>query len=117
MYMILDIGYAGSIDHQYCWNSVSALRPFQRPDDTILECRKLMNLITKAIDSQCRQICDRKKSLEEIRRLFMVYVTLSSYARQAETERVRSKLDEQGPSVPPEYVSVPCYEDELIQNK
>jgi len=115
--MIQDIGYTGTIGNPCRWHSVSALRPFQRSDDTLIECRRLMTLITKAIDSQCRNFRDSRKSLEEIRRLFTVYVTLSSYARQAEMDRVRSHLDENTPADSPEFISVPHYEDELIRNK
>lgn len=116
--MIQDIGYAGNIDSPYRWHSVSALRSFQQTNGNNLEdCRKLMRLITEAIDFHCRQICERRRSLEEIQNLFRVYVTLSSYARQIEMDQVRSCLDEKSPALEAEYISVPQYEDELIRNK
>jgi len=116
--MIQDIGYPGCINHPYRWHSVSVLRSTShKEENSLLECRRLMNLITKAIDSQCRNIRDRKKSLEEIRKLFTIYVTLNSYARQAEMEKVRSQLDDKNTPVSPEFISVPHYEDELIRNK
>lgn len=117
--MIQDVGYTGKMDrfdqHNY-WQSVSALRSPQ-PEDYLEDCRKLMNLITRAIDARCRQIRDRKRAREEIRSLLTAYVTLSSYSRQAETEKIRTLVDEGKTPVSPQYISVPHYEDELIRNK
>jgi hypothetical protein len=115
--MIQDIGYFGSLDQPYRWHSVSALRSPRHPENHLEECRTLIRLITKAIDSQCRHRRDTEGALTEIRRLFAVYITLSSYTRQVEMEQVRSLVDERNRAEIPAFISVPYYEDELIRCK
>lgn len=117
MYMIQDVGYFGSLSQPIHWHSVSALRSPRDPENHLEECRTLIRLITQAIDAQCRQRRDKEKALEEIRRLFAVYVMLSSYARQVEMDEVRILMDEESRPHTPSFISVPGYEDELIRCK
>jgi len=115
--MIQDVGYSGNLDQPNRWHSVSALRISQHPQNHLKECRTLMYLITKAIDSQCRRRRDLDRALEEIRRLFAIYITLSSYARQAEMEEVRILMNDENSHGSSPFISELYYEHELIHCK
>lgn len=114
MYMIQEVGYTGKLNQLNLWHSVSAMKSSQPMENHLEECRVLIRLITMAIDAQCRQRRDREKAFEEIRRLFAVYIMLSSFARQAEMEQVRILMDEDSRPASPLFISVPHYEDEPI---
>jgi len=117
MYMIRVIGYEGNPNQPYRWHSVSTLESSLHPENHLKECRMLMRLITLAIDSYCRKNPNQKEALDEIRSLFTMYITLSSYARQTEMEQIRIQMDEKSRSVSPAFICVPQYEDELISSK
>lgn len=114
MYMIQDAGFVVDLHKpdQLYWGT--ALNSPYHMENHLEECRKIMHLITMAIDAQCRQRRDREKAFEEIRRLFGVYVTLSSFARQAEMEQIQILMDEDSRPASPMFISVPHYEDEPI---
>ena len=115
--MIQNVRCSGSFEKLYRWHSVSELKTPPDPEKHIRECRTLLHFVSKAIDLQCMKYRDHPEALGEIRNLFVMYDMLISHIRQAETERVRSRLDDESRSVSPEFISVTHYEHELIRDK